>query len=1096
MLYNYDQCVQSIQEHRRRAYSSSSTNGTSATTTPKPDLEALQQSMDGFATLSKNCPMTPLLWMQYAHDTEILMEGLMMLESGNGGGGNEQQRLQMQAKKGALESSTGILELALAEYSGCSLLHLYYLESLADCIYQITALQQLNKNNGMVGVDMMDDNLTTLTKLSTAFERAWKCVGSGSHVNEGMIVSDIYRLQGSFLLFLLSTSDVSSYHSILQQLSKLFIKWSQTPMGEGSNHEMMQDMEYMWGEACSLVLKSCNGDNGKKKQTQQQLDQQKAILWSNIDDERKKTSSLMNTLSSYENEVDVAMSNEGISLPRMSLFSQQDEIINNGSDTDDLHVRHLQSLKRSSMKWNQILVSDTNRFLSGLGGSETSRAFTKATSILQRVYQDVLKKSTKSGGKKDDETSPLEDYVAEYKDSAIRSLYERAISECPTVETLWVSYLNFLRSEWTRLQSKIKGQKHVLQGEELYMQKQQKEDLSSTLQSASHRAIRNCPYSGTLFEIRMTTLGMVSLSNLEPDDITAVVQEATELGFLSHNRGAMLHLRLLAILVVKRRLLSLVSLGTTTSANGEGKDYDGGEDIASLSVASAKKPTNGAVSYQSLNPTAMEEVQDLLEDIRDMYDEADAFLFKSHPTWVEGKVVFWKHRAQTEAYVLCPIGLVLKEVDDEMASNESAGVADEEAIKCYEKLVKAQKPSHPDSWREYIKYISTSQLYLPGDANNSTQTQPGSTAVTASTIRKTRGLYLRAMGSMKKAGQEVTSAVPMTNNTQAWMGKGMEGAMYQRDYDSALSDLCREYLDFERTSGSEESFSNAQTLVRGKLANWAPPVLSTIATTTASLSNNHEESSGKRKLDANNDSIMMNTESHDHHQQEEEEEEYHDTQTKKRVKVVTNLKQPKKTDGVHKVKIGKLEYPAHPYTVHVSNLSKETQDMDLVDALRSEFGDIVHAKILREKRTGKGGHHYHGESKCAALVQFEERLSVENALQRSGDFEVGGKIIKIQRSYLPAVGVVPAGCHRVNPKGDGKASGKNQFKKKSKMKIDTNESMDIEGAGNQQTQKPAKKKNHIALESPSAISLGVLSFKPRGMRQKPKISLSDVPKKK
>ena len=119
MLYNYDQCVQSMQEHRRRAYSSSSTNGTSATTTPKPDLEALQQSMDGFATLSKNCPMTPLLWMQYAHDTEILMEGLMMLESGNGGGGNEQQRLQMQAKKGALESSTGILESFYDKFSRC-----------------------------------------------------------------------------------------------------------------------------------------------------------------------------------------------------------------------------------------------------------------------------------------------------------------------------------------------------------------------------------------------------------------------------------------------------------------------------------------------------------------------------------------------------------------------------------------------------------------------------------------------------------------------------------------------------------------------------------------------------------------------------------------------------------------------------------------------------------------------------------------------------------------------------------------------------------------------------------------------------------------
>ena len=72
MSYNYDQCVQSIQEHRRRAH---------AEGTQQPDLEALQQSMDGFANLSKHCPMTPLLWMQYAHDTKVLMEGLMMLES-------------------------------------------------------------------------------------------------------------------------------------------------------------------------------------------------------------------------------------------------------------------------------------------------------------------------------------------------------------------------------------------------------------------------------------------------------------------------------------------------------------------------------------------------------------------------------------------------------------------------------------------------------------------------------------------------------------------------------------------------------------------------------------------------------------------------------------------------------------------------------------------------------------------------------------------------------------------------------------------------------------------------------------------------------
>jgi hypothetical protein len=42
----------------------------------------------------------------------------------------------IQTKKEALESSTGILELGLAEFPGCALLHLYYLTSLAEYCYQ------------------------------------------------------------------------------------------------------------------------------------------------------------------------------------------------------------------------------------------------------------------------------------------------------------------------------------------------------------------------------------------------------------------------------------------------------------------------------------------------------------------------------------------------------------------------------------------------------------------------------------------------------------------------------------------------------------------------------------------------------------------------------------------------------------------------------------------------------------------------------------------------------------------------------------------------------------------------------------------------
>jgi len=206
---------------------------------------------------------------------------------------------------------------------------------------------------------------------------------------------------------------------------------------------------------------------------------------------------------------------------------------------------------------------------------------------------------------------------------------------------------------------------------------------------------------------------------------------------------------------------------------------------------------------------------------------------------------------------------------------------------------------------------------------------------------------------------------------------------------------------------------------------------------------------------------------------------------------------------VHKVRIGKLDYPAHPFTIHVSKLSKETQDMDLVDAFSHEVGAVVHAKILREKLTGKGGHHYHGESKCCGLVQFEERSSVENALQKDGLLEIGGKSVKIQRSHLPAVGLVPAGMHRVNPKGEGKMSKRNELRKKNtdsetkgsgaKSNI---ESMDIddggrgnkkqESAGNDRTKEKMKSPS---ITSPSSLSFGILSLKPTHVRPKPKITL-------
>eukprot|EP00957_Ditylum_brightwellii_P020389 1537971-Ditylum_brightwellii.AAC.1 len=51
------------------------------------------------------------------------------------------------------------------------------------------------------------------------------------------------------------------------------------------------------------------------------------------------------------------------------------------------------------------------------------------------------------------------------------------------------------------------------------------------------------------------------------------------------------------------------------------------------------------------------------------------------------------------------------------------------------------------------------------------------------------------------------------------------------------------------------------------------------------------------------------------------------TQEEKVVKR-TNLKEPK-IRPEHTIRVGKLDFPAHPFTIRVTNLSPDTEDMDL-----------------------------------------------------------------------------------------------------------------------------------------------------------------------
>ena len=91
----------------------------------------------------------------------------------------------------------------------------------------------------------------------------------------------------------------------------------------------------------------------------------------------------------------------------------------------------------------------------------------------------------------------------------------------------------------------------------------------------------------------------------------------------------------------------------------------------------------------------------------------------------------------------------------------------------------------------------------------------------------------------------------------------------------------------------------------------------------------------------------------------------------------------------HKVTVGTIQHRAHPFTIKVSFLSPQTQDMDLVDALRPKCGAIVHSKVMRDKHSHK--------SKGWGLVQFEERESVETALSLSDVLGIQGKSVIIAR---------------------------------------------------------------------------------------------------
>jgi hypothetical protein len=273
----------------------------------------------------------------------------------------------------------------------------------------------------------------------------------------------------------------------------------------------------------------------------------------------------------------------------------------------------------------------------------------------------------------------------------------------------------------------------------------------------------------------------------------------------------------------------------------------------------------------------------------------------------------------------------------------------------------------------------------------------GSGVTVGARIRFIRGIFHRALSSTKK----LFSSEPPSD-------------------EDSLRGLCHDFIQFEKSFGSDNTTQLAVKLVSTKMNN----------------------PRSKRE-------VMFNSESKPHqydHAGIVQVDEINE-RGKKRLKSsrydadeslsqATNFKVPSGENGcitedtrgkvVHKVRIGNLDYPAHPYTVRVTNLSPDVEDMDLVDVLR-QYGAIVHARILREKQP-----HGQGTSKCTALVQFEEKASVDCALDMSGKLGLKDQQLIIERSHQPAVGLVPPGMHRKNPPREDKYSKRNEKKKESR----------------------------------------------------------------